>query len=88
MYDQFMSKHSWWSPKIGTHWSKKEWKKKKNTTETFYQTLRVHTLHMYVKQCMNIWKSCLNTYYFCHKGPTSKENNQMKQNPIKKIDKN
>ena len=63
-------------------------KKKKNTTETFYQTLRVHTLHMYVKQCMNIWKSCLNTYYFCHKGPTSKENNQMKQNPIKKIDKN
>ena len=67
---------------------KKIEKKKKNTTETFYQTLRVHTLHMYVKQCMNIWKSCLNTYYFCHKGPTSKENNQMKQNPIKKIDKN
>ena len=67
---------------------KKSEKKKKNTTETFYQTLRVHTLHMYVKQCMNIWKSCLNTYYFCHKGPTSKENNQMKQNPIKKIDKN
>ena len=30
----------------------------------------MHTLHMYVKQCMNIWKTCLNTCYFHHKGPT------------------
>ena len=29
-------------------------KSEKNIIEAFYQTLRVHTLHMYVKQCMNI----------------------------------
>ena len=29
-------------------------KSEKNSIETFYQTLRVHTLHMYDKQCMNI----------------------------------
>ena len=29
-------------------------KSEKNTIEAFYQTFRVHTLHMYVKQCMNI----------------------------------
>ena len=63
-------------------------KSEKNIIEAFYQTLRVHTLHMYVKQCMNIWKSFLNTCYFCHKGPTSKENRHLKQNSIKKIDKN
>ena len=26
----------------------------KNTIEALYQTLRVHTLHIYDKQCMNI----------------------------------
>ena len=72
------------SKKFGTHWSPKQWE---NVIWAFYQTLGVHTLHMYVKQCMNIWKSCLNTCYFCHKGPTSKENFHLKQNPIKKIEK-
>ena len=65
--------------------SPKQWE---NVIWAFYQTLRVHTLHMYVKQCMNIWKTCINTCYFCHMGPTSKENQHLKQNPIKKIDKN
>ena len=37
--------------KIGTHRSLKQ---QENVIWTFYQTLRVHTLHMYVKQCMNI----------------------------------
>ena len=63
-------------------------KSEKNTIDAFYQTLRVHTLHMYVKQCMNIWKSCLNKCYFCHNEPTSKANHHLKQNPIKKIDRN
>ena len=63
-------------------------KQRENVIWTFYQTLRAHTLHMYVRQCMNIWKSCLNTCYFCHKGPTSKANQHLKQNPIKNIDKN
>ena len=62
-------------------------KSEKNTIDAFYQTHRVHTLHMYVKQCMNIWKSYLKTCYFCHKGLTSKANQNLKQNPIKKIDK-
>ena len=62
-------------------------KSEKNTIDAFYQTLRVHTLHMYVKQCMNIWKSCLNKCYFCHKGLTSKANHQKKQIPYKKFDK-
>ena len=35
-------------------------KSEKNTIEVFYQTLRVHTLHMYDKQCMNMWETCLN----------------------------
>ena len=61
--------------------------KQQNTIWTFYQTHRVHTLYRYVKQCMNIWKSCLNTCYLCHKGPTSKANYHLKQSPIKKIDK-
>ena len=37
--------------KIGTHQSPKQ---RENAIWAFYQTLRVHTLHMYVKQCMNI----------------------------------
>ena len=36
---------------------------------------------------MNIMKSTLNTYSFCHNGPTSKENHQKKQISYKKIDK-
>ena len=74
--------HLWWSPKFGTHWSLKQ---RENVIWAFYQIFRVHTLHMYVKQCINIWKSCLNTCYFCHNGPTSKTNCHLKQNPIKKI---
>ena len=68
-----------------THWSSKQWE---NVVLAFYQTHRVHTLHMYVKQCMNIWKSSLKSCYFCHKGLTFKANqNLKKKNPIKNIDK-
>ena len=49
----------------------------------FVKHLRVHTLYMYVKQCMNIWKTCLNTCYFCHKGPTFKANHQKKSTSYK-----
>ena len=52
----------------------------------FVKHLRVHTLYMYVKQCMNIWKTCLNTCYFCHKGPTFKAHHHLNQNLIKKIE--
>ena len=53
----------------------------------FIKHLRVHTLYIYIKQCMNIWKSCLNTCYFCHKGATSNANYHLKQNPIKRLTK-
>ena len=41
----------WLSLKFGTHWSPKQ---QQNAIWAFYQTHRVHTLHIYVKQCMNI----------------------------------
>ena len=55
--------------------------KSEKIPKAFYQTLRVHTLHMYVKQCMNIWKSCLNTYHFCHKGANIQSQSSFKTNP-------
>ena len=67
-----------WSPKIGTHWSPKEWK---NIIKAFYQTLKMHTLYMYVKQCMNIWKSCLNTYYFSLQGANIQSKSSFKTKP-------
>ena len=74
------------------HGSPQNWYSSESKTENFiwafYQTLRVYILHMNVKQCMNIWKSCLNTCYFHHNGPTSKANHYLKQNLIKMIDKN
>ena len=36
---------------------------------------------------MNIMKSTPNTWYFCHNGPTSKENNQKNQIPYKNFTK-
>ena len=62
-------------------------KQRENAIWALYQTLRVYILHMYDKQCKYIWKSCLNTCYFFHKGLTSKANYHLKQSPIKKIDK-
>ena len=49
---------------------------------------RVHTLHMFVKQCMNIWKFFLNTYYFFHKAPTSKANDHLNKAQSKRLTKN
>ena len=39
-------------------------KNEKKTTETFYQTSSMHALHICDEQCMNMWKSYLNTCYF------------------------
>ena len=36
-------------------------KSEKNTVEAFDQTPRMHTLYTYDEQCMNMWKTCLNT---------------------------
>ena len=51
--------------KIGTHRSPKQ---QENANWTFYQTIRVHTLHIYVKQCMNIRKSILKYKLFLPQG--------------------
>ena len=56
--------------------------------EAFYQTPSVHTNTLYMMKCMNVVKSALNTWSKCHKGPTSKANQQKKlkkKNLIQKI---
>ena len=43
-------------------------KSEKNTIKAFYQTLKSAHTHMYVKYCMNIWKSILKYILFLPQG--------------------
>ena len=53
-------------------------KSEKNTIKAFYQTLRVHTHTCMLNIAWTYENLSLNTYYFCHKEPTSKANRYLK----------